>query len=99
MLIYKIEVAPSVIEELEEIALYIALDKPPAALAWYEGMEKRIKSLETSPLRCPVAEESQYFDYEIRKLIVGNYRILFRVDGLIVKILHVLGGAQEREPF
>ena len=96
---YKVEVPPSVIEELEEIALYIAQDKPQSALAWYENMERRINSLETSPMRCPIADESQYFDYEIRHLILGNYRVLFRIDVLTVKVLHIRGGAQDYKPF
>ena len=96
---YKVEIPDSVFVELEEQALFIAQDSVDAALKWYDHMEAKIKTLETSPARCPVAEESQYFNFEIRHLIIGNYRVLFRIDGTTVKVLHIRGGAQERRPF
>lgn len=98
---YKIKIPRVVFEDLEECALYIAEDSVKAAFEWYELMQQKINSLETSPMRCPIAEESKYFGYEIRHLIVGNYRILFSIyqDAGVVRILHIYHGARERKPF
>ncbi len=92
---YRVEISFSVYEELESYAHYIAQDSVSAALGWYERMEKKIETLEESPERCMVSKDSQYCDYEIRHLIVGNYRILFRIEGDVVKVLHVFHGAMD----
>ena len=96
---YNLEIPDTVFAELEEQAFYIAQDSVDAALKWYDLMEEKIQTLQTLPARCAVAEESRYVDFEIRQLIVGNYRVLFRIEGTTVKILHVRGSKQERKKF
>ena len=46
------------------------------------------------PERCPKATESQYFDFEVRHLLSGNYRVLFRVIDDRVLILDFKGGRE-----
>lgn len=96
---YNVDIPDTVFAELEEQAFYIAQDSVEAALKWYDLMEEKIQTLETLPPRCPIAEESRYFDFEVRQLIVGNHRILFRIVETTVKILHVRGSRQERKEF
>ncbi|NEO36616.1 MAG: type II toxin-antitoxin system RelE/ParE family toxin [Moorea sp. SIOASIH] len=96
---YRIDIAPEAGQEIEDIYLYIAEDSPDNAARWYFVIHDKIQTLKDSPARCPLAFESSFYDYEIRNLIVGNYRVLFRIDGQIVQILHVKHGAQERKPF
>ena len=56
---------------------------PPQARKWIEGLYKAILSLEKIPLRCSFAFENDFFEEEIRQLIYGKgrnvYRILFTV--------------------
>ena len=66
-----------------------------AAMRWYEGLMKAFRSLEKTPLRCPLAPESAFFEEEIRQLIYGKYRILFTVEGETVFVLRVRHSAQE----
>ena len=94
---YNVEIPDTVFAELEEQAFYIAQDSVDAALKWYDLMEEKIQTLQTLPARCAVAEESRYCDFEVRQLIVGNYRVLFRIESTTVKILHVRGSKQERK--
>ncbi|MEM7773399.1 MAG: type II toxin-antitoxin system RelE/ParE family toxin [Cyanobacteria bacterium P01_A01_bin.37] len=96
---YNVDIPDTVLAELEEQAFYIAQDSVEAALRWYDLIEEKIQTLEMLPARCSIAEESRYFDFEVRQLIVGNYRILFRIDGKTVKILHLRGSRQERKEF
>lgn len=96
---YNVDIPDTVFAALEEQAFYIAQDSVEAALKWYDLMEEKIQTLETLPARCPIAEESRYFDFEVRQLIIGNYRVLFRIEGTIVRILHVRGSRQERKEF
>ena len=68
---FRVEIAPVVIEEIEETVLYIAKDSVIDAISWSFEIQKKIQSLEQFPARCPLAEESQLFDYDIHHLIVG----------------------------
>ncbi len=95
---FKVNIPGYVIDEIEYYVDIIAEDSVDRALKWYQDIEDRIYTLDENPERCPVADESRFHDYEIRNLIFGNYRILYRLQGDIVQILHVKHGAQERQP-
>ena len=93
---YNVDLPDSVIEKIREQALLIALDKPAAAMQWYERIFDKIFSLELMPERCSEAPESQYFTYLIRQLVIGDYRVLFRVVGDTVRILDFKGGRENK---
>lgn len=95
---YRIEIAPEAGKEIEDIYLYIVEDSLDNAVRWYFALHDKIQTLKDSPNRCPVAFESRFYDDEIRNLIFGRYRVLFRVQETIVQILHVKHGARERTP-
>lgn len=94
---YKVRIPPSVITELEDNFDYIAKDSITNAIRWYRNIRKKILSLQENPGRCPIAIESRYRSYEIRHLIVRPYRVLFRIQGDIVELLHVRHGNRKRE--
>jgi len=96
---YKIDIAPEAAKEIEDIYLYIAKDSLNNAMRWYFAIHDNIQTLKDFPARCPIAFENRYYDYEIRHLIFGNYRILYRIQVKSVQILHVRHGAQERKLF
>ena len=98
MQIYKVNIPNEVIEEIEYYVDVIAKDSIDAALKWYQGIETAIYTLDQNPERYPVAFEDRFHDYEIRNLIVGNYRVLYRIENKIVQILHVKHGKMERKP-
>ena len=54
----------------------------------YRSLRERLTS---TPLRCPVAPESEDLGISVRQLIVGRYRILFIVEKKTVTILHIKG--------
>ncbi len=70
---------------------------------WYQGLIKAIVSLQEMPRRCPIAREDAFFSQEIRQLLYGQgkqiYRILFTVleDQPIptVRILYIRHAAQK----
>jgi plasmid stabilization system protein ParE len=96
---YRVDITSEAGEEIEAIYLYIAEDSPDNAARWYFALHDKIQTLKDSPNRCPLASENRFYDYEIRNLIFGHYRVLFRVQDKIVQILHVKHGARERTPF
>jgi plasmid stabilization system protein ParE len=62
-------------------------------IRWFLALEEAIVSLGTLPERCPLAPENARFPFEVRQLLYGRkphvYRILFTIDGNVVKILHI----------
>jgi plasmid stabilization system protein ParE len=62
-----------------------------------------IESLSEMPKRCPLARENEYFSQEVRQLLYGKgrnlYRILFTIlegqEVSTIRILHVRHGTQQ----
>jgi plasmid stabilization system protein ParE len=93
---YNVDIPPIVIDKIKQQAHIIALDKPAAALAWYDTVFDKIFTLEAMPNRCPIAPENQFVTYEVRHLLIGQYRVLFRVVGDTVRVLDFKGGKQNK---
>lgn len=63
-----------------------------AAARWYDFMESAIDTrLSSLPLSCPLAPEDQAFDFDVRHLVLGRYRVLFRIVAYEVIIIHIRG--------
>lgn len=63
-----------------------------AARKWYNEIERVIQSrLASMPASCPLAPENNDFDFEVRQLIYGRYRILFTITGDLVRVLYIRG--------
>ncbi len=96
---YQIIIQPEAHEEIEAAYRRLLRLAPTRAVAWYNGLQQTINSLQTLPGRCPLAPENEYFAEEIRQLLYGRrggvYRILFTiVDDISVHVLHVRHGAR-----
>jgi len=67
-----------------------------AARKWYQGLKKKILSLDKNPNRCPVTPENG----ELRHLLCGHsrniYRVIYRVIGMQVEVLHIRHGSRKR---
>ncbi len=96
---FKVNIPHSVIDEIEYYVERIAEDSVTHAIKWYQEIEQKIYTLDEFPARCPIADENQFYDFEIRHLIFGDYRIIFRIEDTTVQILYVKHCAQERKPF
>ncbi len=88
----KIIWSPLSIDKTSEIADYISLDNPSAAKMWVETIFNKIDILESSPKAGGIAPEIE--SEEIRELIYGNYRIIYRIKKSSVSILTVRHGKQ-----
>ena len=82
--------------DLAEIFHWIARDSPVNAARWQNALERLIDSLGAFPERCAFAPESEAFNYQIRQLLHGNYRILFTIREQAVYVLHVRHGARQQ---
>lgn len=88
----KIIWSPLSIDRATEIAQYIAQDNPPAAKKWIETLFDKVELLKSSPQSGRVVPETHIDD--IRELIYGNYRIIYRLEEKRISILTVRHGKQ-----
>jgi plasmid stabilization system protein ParE len=96
---YKINIQPRALRDALRIHDWIAQDSPRNAAKWYAGLIDAIDSLAQFPERCKRAPENESFSEDIRQLLYGKrrgvYRILFTIHEDIVRVLHVRHGARE----
>ena len=71
---------------------YIARERPQAAVAWLDELLARVAQLDRFPNRGRVVPEIGRPEY--RELIIGPYRVVYRVDPARVVILTVRHGRQ-----
>ncbi len=79
--------SPFAIDRTTEIAEYIAQDNPAAATKWIETLFDKVQSVKSSPKSGRVVPETNRED--IRELIYGNYRIIYRVEKIKISVLTV----------
>lgn len=85
--------SPLAIERVSEVAEYIARDDPAAAQRWVDETFDRVGQIERFPdsgRRVPEDPTRQ----DLREIIHGNYRIIYRVSPEGVDILTVRHGRQ-----
>jgi plasmid stabilization system protein ParE len=83
----KVTWAPLAVDRVAEIAAYIAEDNPPAAEKWIHKIFARVGQLATFPDSGRHLQETTRPD--VRELVWGNYRIIYRTEPRHVLILTV----------
>ena len=80
--------AEPALQDLEQIADYIALDDPEAAKRLVQHVFAQVELLEQLPDMCPVPHDLP--DSRYKHLVVGPLRIFHRVEGDTVYIVYVM---------
>lgn len=80
--------AEPALQDLEQIADYIALDDPEAARRLVQRVFAQADRLEQLPEMCPVPHDLP--DSRYKHLVVGPLRIFHRVEGDTVYIVYVM---------
>lgn len=99
---YRVEFTNRAARDLSRLFLSIHAHESKAAARWFNGIEKAIAILSTSPNRCPVAPDSGARRL-IRHLLYGRrpnvYRVLYWVDEKrgTVFVLHIRHGARRAD--
>jgi plasmid stabilization system protein ParE len=94
---YRIELAATAKADIHGQVRWLRENiSPAAATKWLDGLYKAIDTLQTRPLRCPVAAVSDRFPEELHELLYGRrgkrihkHRILFTVREDAVYVLYV----------
>jgi plasmid stabilization system protein ParE len=91
---YKVSITQAAERDIEECIKYISMDDPAAAGIWLDEILGRIGSLEKYPARAPRIPESCGHGGDYRHLVLGKYRILFRIKGKNVVIVRAFHAAR-----
>ncbi len=96
---YQVIIQPSAEQGIKEAYFWMSNYSSRQARSWLEGLYKAILSLEQMPFRFPLAFENNFFEEEIRQLIYGKgkniYRILFTITEQTVHVIFVRHAAQQ----
>jgi plasmid stabilization system protein ParE len=86
----KVVWSPLAIERAAEAASYIARDRPGAAARWIGELFALVGTLKEHPERGRWLPELDRPD--LRELVYGNYRVIYRVEPRRVSVLTVRHG-------
>ena len=96
---YRVLLQPDAEAEIAEAFRYIYSQSPLNAERWLRGLYERVDTLRRLPRRCALARENDAFPQELRQMIYASHRIIFEVEGDVVRVLHVRHAArQQLEP-
>ena len=91
---YRVEITGAAERDVVGIYEYIERRSPERAVTWFAEIERQAQTLSQHPKRCPVISEADDIGAEYRHLFWGNYRTVFRIEGITVYVVRVIHGAQ-----
>ena len=95
---YKLEIFPKAERDLEDIFEYIATElySKEAARNLIEKFWDNLERIRIFPLSCPLTCNEAIFDKSLRKLVVSNYIIFYRVHEKVkaIQVIRILYGMQ-----
>ncbi len=89
---YRVEITETAEGDVEEIWSHIGADSIANANRFVLQLEEKIDTLERMPNRCPAIPENDVLGTEYRHLVLGNYRVIFRVMGSTLYVMRVVHG-------
>ena len=97
---HAIHIFPRARADIRAKVAWLRQRSPAAASKWHAGLRATIASLADSPEHCPLADEAADLGVDLRQLLFGRqrnvYRVLFTIDGQTVNVLRVRHAAQDR---
>ena len=89
---YQVDITRTAEGDIEEIWNHIGADSIGNATRFVIQLEEKISTLQRSPHRCPAIPENRLLGTEYRHLLLGDYRVIFRVAASTVLVLRVVHG-------
>ncbi len=89
---YRVEITKVAEADLDQIWILIAADSVENATRFLPQLDEKIGTLERMPNRCAAIPENGLLGTEYRHLIIGDYRVVFRVEAAAVNILRIIHG-------
>jgi plasmid stabilization system protein ParE len=97
---HTITIFPRAMTDIQAVVAWRRSRSPASAARLHAGLLAAIRSLADNPERCPLADEAADLGVDLRQLLHGRrrnvYRVLFMIDGQTVNVLRVRHAAQDR---
>ncbi len=96
---YRVVITANAKANLRSYYRRAAESAPVTASRWLDRFEEALQTLAQNARRCPLAPEDELVDAEVRQLLFGRgrnvYRALFTISGDDIQVLHVRRGARD----
>src|SRR5258708_3640118 len=94
---YRVRMTPRSQRDLLDLYRRIGAQSSDAALTWYRGLKRAIRSLRDNPNRCPETPESERFGHLLYGAKPHIYRVIYQVaeKQKEVDVLHLRHGARQ----
>lgn len=92
---YRVIVSPTAAAEAQSALDDIAAISPSAAERWQQALVREVAALERMPRIHGFAREHAHVSFELRQVLVRPYRVLFRIVGETVSVMHVRHGSMD----
>jgi len=89
---YRVEITNAAERDVDEIWTHIGADSIENATRFVLQLEDKVTTLEKMPARCPAIPENALLGTEYRHLVLGDYRVIFRIASSTVFILRIVHG-------
>lgn len=95
---FQVELTPVAEAQIEKAYCWYREMNPEFADRWFRDLMNAIATLQEKPQRCTLAVEHEIFPEEVRQLLYGKskniYRVLFAIREATVYVLYVRHSAQ-----
>ncbi|MGV0023552.1 type II toxin-antitoxin system RelE/ParE family toxin [Phormidesmis priestleyi] len=95
---FLIEITPIAEAQIEQAYQWYRERNPEFADRWFRSLMNAIATLQETPRRCVLAIEHEIFPEEVRQLLYGKvkniYRVLFTIREATVYVLYVRHSSQ-----
>ncbi len=92
---YNVKLVRIAEDDLNEIVMYIASERPSAAEEVANKIEKNLGLLSKRPLLGRIPKEEELARVGYRYLVVENYLIFYKLEGKMVYVHRILRGARD----
>jgi plasmid stabilization system protein ParE len=92
---YSIKLLRLAEDDLNEIIIYVAAERPTAAEALANKVEKNLALLAKHPLLGRVPKEPELLRSGYRYLVVENYLIFYAIEETTIYVHRILHGARD----
>jgi plasmid stabilization system protein ParE len=97
-MVFQVEITPVAEAQIEQAYRWYRERNPEFADRWFRELMNAIATLQEKPQRCALAVEHEIFSEEVRQLLYGKaknvYRVIFLIRDTKVYVLYVRHSSQ-----
>jgi addiction module RelE/StbE family toxin len=96
---FNLNIFPLAQKDMENIFKYISVDlaSPMAANNLIDDFENAFENIRLFPESCPLIQNEYVKDKTLRKLVVNNYIVFYKVEDFEIQVVRVIYGMRNYE--